>query len=199
MSHLDAGVISRAALALIGEQGIDGFSIRAVARSLGVTPMALYHHVRDKAALAELVVASNIADHPPAPETGDWREDLWSIAKCGRALTLSSPAIASIRQAYDVWTEQSHAMADRWMRHWLESGLDAESAVLAASTSSAAINGLVAEEKRERECDPPHQRPGLPDLSGADRLLGTSVDADRRFELGFNAIIDGLLIRLSQP
>lgn len=198
MSQLDAGIISRAALVLIAEKGIRGFSIRAVARSLGVTPMALYHHVRDKAELAELIVNSNLADHPLSPETGDWRHDLWSVATCGRAIILSNPAIATIRQAYDVWTAQSHAMADRWMRHWLDTGLDTDSAVLAASTSSAAINGLVAEEKREGECEPPHNRPGLPDLPGAEQLLSTRIDPDRRFELGFNAIVDGLLIRLSK-
>jgi AcrR family transcriptional regulator len=198
MSQLDAGIISRAALVLIGEQGIDGFSIRAVARSLGVTPMALYHHVRDKAALAELVVASVIADHPLAAETGHWRDDLWNVAQCGRAMTLSNPAVATILRIYDIWTPESHAMADRWMRHWQDSGLEPERAILAASTSSAAISGLVAEEKRERECDPPHNRPGLPDLPGAEQLLSTSVDADLRFELGFNAIVDGLLVRLSK-
>lgn len=198
MSQLDAGIISRAALVLIGEQGVEGFSIRGVARSLGVTPMALYHHVRDKAALAELVVASVLADHPVPAETGQWRDDLWSVAQCGRVITLVNPAVATILRVYDIWTPGSHAMADRWMRHWLDSGLDAERAVLAASTSSAAINGLVAEEKRERECDPPLNRPGLPELPGAEQLLGSTIDADLRFELGFNAIVDGLLIRLSK-
>jgi AcrR family transcriptional regulator len=197
MSQLDAGIISRAALALIAEHGVDGFSIRAVARSLGVTPMALYHHVRDKAALAELVVASVLADHPLTPETGEWRDDLWCVAQCSRAMTLANPAVSTILRVYDIWTPESHAIADRWMRHWRESGLDTERAVLAASTSSAAILGLVAEEKRERECDPPYNRPGLPDLPGAEQLLGSSLDADLRFELGFNAIVDGLLMRLA--
>jgi AcrR family transcriptional regulator len=198
MSQLDAGIISRAALALIEEKGIAGFSIRAVARSLGVTPMALYHHVRDKAELAELVVAINIADHPLAAETGRWRDDLWSVAQCGREIMLSNPAIETIRRAYDVWTDGSHAMADRWMRHWHDSGLEAERAVLAATTSSAAIAGLVAEEKRECESERLYDRPGLPVLPAADQLLGTRVDAKLRFELGFNAIVDGLLMRLSR-
>lgn len=198
MSQLDAGVISRAALVLIAEQGVDGFSIRAVARSLGVTPMALYHHVRDKAALAELVVATSIANHPLTGETGQWRADLWSVAQCGRALMLSNPAVETIRRIYDVWTAESHAMADRWMRHWHDSGLDPERAILAATTSSAAISGLVAEEQRLRACDAPRDRADLPELPGAEQLLNSRVDADLRFELGFNAIVDGLLIRLSK-
>lgn len=133
---VDAEVISKAAVKLITEHGVEGFSIRAVARSLGVTPMALYYHVRDKAELAELVVDSVFADHPLGAPTGDWREDLWSVAKCSRGIALANPAIAIIRSIYDIWTAQSHQMAGRWMRHWLESGLEREYAVLAAATNS---------------------------------------------------------------
>lgn len=195
MAQLDAEVISKAAIKLITEHGVGGFSIRAVARSLGVTPMALYYHVRDKAELAELVVDAVFADHPLGAPTGDWREDLWSVAKCSRGIALANPAIAIIRGIYDVWTVQSHQMAGRWMRHWLESGLERGYAVLAAATSSAAISGLVAEERRQRENDPPAIRPGLPDLPEADLLLGACIDADIRFEVGFNAIVDGLMMR----
>ncbi len=198
MAQLDAEVISKAAVKLVTEHGVAGFSIRAVARSLGVTPMALYYHVRDKAELAELVVDSVFADHPLGAPTGDWRKDLWSVAKCSRGIALANPAIAIIRSMYEVWTVQSHQMAGRWMRHWLESGLDREYALLAAATSSAAIGGLVAEERRQRENDLPALRPGLPDLPEAELLLGAVIDADVRFDLGFNAIVDGLMLRAAR-
>ncbi len=39
------------ALALISEKGLDGFSLRDVARSLGVYPTAIYWHIKNKNAL----------------------------------------------------------------------------------------------------------------------------------------------------
>lgn len=44
-----------AALALIEEKGIDGLSLRAVARRAGVSHMAPYHHFDDRAALVAAV------------------------------------------------------------------------------------------------------------------------------------------------
>jgi AcrR family transcriptional regulator len=41
------------ALAVIGEKGIDGLSLRAVAARAGVSHAAPYHHFRDKAALVD--------------------------------------------------------------------------------------------------------------------------------------------------
>ena len=46
-----------AALEVTRRDGLDGLTMRAVAGQLGVTPMAIYYHVRDKEELVELVVA----------------------------------------------------------------------------------------------------------------------------------------------
>ena len=80
-SELDAARIAAAALAVADAQGAGGFTMRAVAEALGVTPMALYHHVEDKAALAALLVDAAIRQHPLPPPTGVWRDDLWTIAR----------------------------------------------------------------------------------------------------------------------
>lgn len=45
-----AGILA-AALALLEEGGGKGLTMRALASRLGVTPMSLYHHVQDRAAL----------------------------------------------------------------------------------------------------------------------------------------------------
>lgn len=42
-----------AALALLSEDGDAGLTMRALAARLGVTPMSLYHHVRDRAGLLQ--------------------------------------------------------------------------------------------------------------------------------------------------
>ncbi|WP_062525232.1 TetR/AcrR family transcriptional regulator [Demequina rhizosphaerae] len=56
------------AVALADEAGLDGLSMRTLADRLGVVPMALYKHVRDKEALLDGMVETVLAEVPPPPE-----------------------------------------------------------------------------------------------------------------------------------
>jgi AcrR family transcriptional regulator len=51
-----------AGLAQLEQRGADGFSLREAARSVGVTPMAAYHHFKDKKALLAAVAAAGYAE-----------------------------------------------------------------------------------------------------------------------------------------
>ena len=64
-----------AALALADEQGLGAVSMRAVAERTGVTPMALYPHVGNKAALLDGMLGRLLADLlPPVTAAADhWR------------------------------------------------------------------------------------------------------------------------------
>ena len=48
--------IVRASIELVDEEGLDALSMRKLARRLGVEAMSLYHHVRSKEALLDLMV-----------------------------------------------------------------------------------------------------------------------------------------------
>jgi TetR/AcrR family tetracycline transcriptional repressor len=48
--------VLEAAHALLGEHGIEGVTMRALAARLGVAPNAIYSHVRDKTALVDAVL-----------------------------------------------------------------------------------------------------------------------------------------------
>lgn len=69
--------VVQTALRLTAEQGLGAFSMRAMARELRVTPMALYHHVSDKQELLDLV-ASEVAARwtPLRPGEEPWEEAL---------------------------------------------------------------------------------------------------------------------------
>ncbi|WP_330457739.1 TetR/AcrR family transcriptional regulator [Streptomyces sp. NBC_00820] len=61
-----------AALALADERGLEAVSMRALAERVGVTPMALYRHVADKAALLDAMVGRLLgALLPPEAGAGD--------------------------------------------------------------------------------------------------------------------------------
>lgn len=68
-------------LALAEERGLDAVSMRSVAADLQVTPMALYHHVRNKEDLLDGLVERLLDELPlPDPEA-PWEERLRSLAQ----------------------------------------------------------------------------------------------------------------------
>jgi len=197
MSELSSASIAAAALAIVDAKGVAGFTIRAVAERLGVTPMALYHHVSDKAALAALVVDAAMSERPMATARGIWREDLWEMARWMRAGTLAHPALAHLRRIHRVWTPSMLRMTERWLNLWQQSGLAPREAVLAATTSSMAIVGLVAEESLFREMQLPDAGM-LAMLPSAQAVFSARHDPDAVFELAVRSMIDGLHVQLSR-
>jgi AcrR family transcriptional regulator len=198
VADLDTDRIASAALAVADERGAKGFTMRAVADALDVTPMALYHHVADKHGLVALVVDAVVREIPLPAETGVWRDDLWGMAHWMRQISAAHPAVSQLRRHYQVWTPAVLPMTERWFRVWTTSGLEADLAVRAAAASSMAIVGVAAEESRFDEMEPP-------DAAQLDELPHASIaflrrrDSDAEFELVVRALIDGLYTRLSAP
>ena len=98
MPELSPDRIAAAALAVADAGGMSGFTMRAVADALGVTPMALYHHVKDKSALAALAGRRGDREQPLPQPTGEWANDLWTMARwtpTAAAPTRSSPRSAA--------------------------------------------------------------------------------------------------------
>ncbi len=196
MADLNTARIASAALAVADDRGAGGFTMRAVADALDVTPMALYYHVADKQALVALVVDEVVREIALPAETGDWRDDLWEMARWMRQISAAHPAVSQLSRHYRVWTPAVLPMTERWFRVWLRSGLDAESAVRAAAASSLAIVGVAAEEGRFDEME-------LPDAAQLDELPNASIaflrrrDSDAEFELVVRSLIDGLYVRLN--
>src|SRR5690348_5983574 len=122
-SDPDLDNIAAAAMRVADERGAVGFTMRAVAEELGVTAMALYHHVPDKAGLVALIVDASIAEHPLPPPTGVWRAELWELALWMRRSMLDHPAVGKLRHAYRVWTPSIFPMTERWLSVWQQSGL----------------------------------------------------------------------------
>lgn len=191
VEDLDAGRIAAAALRVVDQGGAGAFTMRAVAEALGVTPMALYHHVADKAALAALVIDAAAREVPFPTPTGDWREDLMAMARWSRQTTFAHPEVGRLRSAYGVWTPAILQMTEHWVALWRQSGLVLEAAVRAANVSSAAIVGLVSYEIAGRHMVPPDSA-ALALLPNARLAFTAKHDREQAFELAVRALIDGL-------
>jgi len=196
MADLDAERIAAAALSIANKRGAEGFSMRAVAEALDVTPMALYHHVKDKAALVALVVDATLRNNPLPPPIGHWQDDLMAMAHWIRASIINHPVVGRLRREFDVWTPSMLRMTERWLGLWQQSGLAIEQAMLAATTSSIAITGIVHEEIIFSALVKPDDAT-LSLLPNVRTMFKSKHDPEAQFELVVRSLIEGLHARLA--
>lgn len=86
------------ALSLIDERGLDGFSVRELARALGVFPTALYWHVKGGRNEMLAAVAARALEHV-APEPGagdDWKDWLRQLFHRYRKALSRHPNVAPL-------------------------------------------------------------------------------------------------------
>jgi TetR/AcrR family tetracycline transcriptional repressor len=90
-------LISSVAADLIKEQGLEALTMRTMAARLGVSAMALYHHVEDKDEIVRLI-GDDILAHIdlPDPESGDWRQLLTDVVIATHEALLNVPGISSV-------------------------------------------------------------------------------------------------------
>ena len=85
--------VLEATLAIAEERGLAAVSMRSVAARLGVTPMALYRHVRDKQDLLDGLVERLLAELP-IPDAGlPWDQRLRAMAASLRATAARHPDV----------------------------------------------------------------------------------------------------------
>ncbi|MDT7754267.1 MAG: hypothetical protein QOH27_165 [Mycobacterium sp.] len=90
-------LIAAEAADLIRKEGLEALTMRTVATSLGVSAMALYHHVEDKDEIIRLVGDDILAKIDlPDPESGDWRELLIEAVTASHEALLSVPGMVSV-------------------------------------------------------------------------------------------------------
>ncbi|UFN49972.1 TetR/AcrR family transcriptional regulator C-terminal domain-containing protein [Roseomonas sp. OT10] len=85
-----------AALALLDERGLEAFSVRDLARSLGVYPAAIYWHVPNRNALLAAMVAEVLSGLAPPAGTAPWQEWLRALFRGYRGAVRRHPNIAPL-------------------------------------------------------------------------------------------------------
>jgi AcrR family transcriptional regulator len=77
--------IFKAARKLFDEKGIEGVSLRNVAKKIGITPMAIYRHFEDKEALIDALVLDGLAEWSARVEALPPCKGLERIVQIGEA------------------------------------------------------------------------------------------------------------------
>jgi len=156
VAPLSRETVLATALELIDRNGVDGFSVRDLARTLGVYPTALYWHVPSRNALIAGAVAQAIGDLPTPKLDGDWRAELVALFACYRRAVRVHPRIAPVLGAQLVSNESmSLALVDQILA--LLEGAGFEGPVLrnAFNVVIAAMVGFVTMELAPLPADDP--------------------------------------------
>ncbi|MET8988269.1 TetR/AcrR family transcriptional regulator [Nonomuraea wenchangensis] len=126
--------IVTAAHRVIEEDGVASLTMRRLAREVGSTAMALYHHVRDKEELLLLLLDDYAAGHArPAEEElpGEPRERVVAVATAMREALAGCPWIVDVLRADDLLSVGGLWYPEKIIDAALAAGLAMEDAVSA--------------------------------------------------------------------
>jgi AcrR family transcriptional regulator len=196
------------ALAVIAHDGAQALTMRRLAARLGVVPGALYHHVRNKQQLQDLVLDGVLAevDLDLDPALG-WTEQLKVLAHRLRQVLEDHPGVAGILKTRDPLGPHSLALAEAFLGPLQTAGFGDREAGLAffllldysigfaVSTPATSVNEQRVRDQAIRSQLHQFFRSLPPDRFPALVALGEHVwvdNRDERFTVGLQVLADGL-------
>ncbi len=193
---LDRDTLLRAALELVDADGVESLSMRRLAGAFGVTPMALYNHVHDRADLLDGVADLLAREIERPSRRWGWRRRLKAVLHGTRAACLAHPAAMPLLEGVRSLTPALLAPAETGLEALAEAGLRPS----AARTAWAALVGLtfghVAYELGGHMRGPAACR-GVLDTEAFPHIAAMAAapafDWARAFDRALDALIDGLV------
>jgi AcrR family transcriptional regulator len=150
IAQISRPAVLAAALRLADEQGLAAVTMHAVARVLGVTPMALYRHVADKDALLDGLVELLLTEYPRPPAELPWDERLITLADGIRTTARRHPAVFPLLLTRPAVTPAARAARDTVQAALREGGLPEGEVARAERLISTAVLGFAASEAAGR-------------------------------------------------
>lgn len=95
-STLSREVVLHTALQIIDEEGVEGLSMRRLARALGRDPMSLYRHAATKAELLDAVAERVLGQLTVDTTDEDWAAQLHTVARQFRDLARAHPHVVPL-------------------------------------------------------------------------------------------------------
>ena len=196
------------ALAVIADHGAHALTMRGLAARLGVVPGALYHHVRNKQQLQDLVLDGVLAEvDVHLDPTQPWTEQLKLLAHRLRHVLEAHPGVAGILKTRDPLGPHSLTLAEAFLGPLQRAGFPNHDAGLAFFllidyTIGFAVSATPTAVNEQRLRDPAIRtqlhaffRALPPDRFPALIALGEHVwvdNRDERFTTGLDTLIGGL-------
>ncbi|MFF3953089.1 TetR/AcrR family transcriptional regulator C-terminal domain-containing protein [Streptomyces sp. NPDC001890] len=207
-TKIDRARVADTGLRLLNEVGLDGLTLRAIARELDVKAPALYWHFKDKQELldemATVMYCRMLAEDLPGPGPERWQDQLIAYNSALRTALLRHRDGAKVYSGAR-FTGTDHAEGlESHLRTMVDAGFELWQAVRAGTTAYAYTMGFVTEEQGVRPM-PDERREGFDVDERAARMAAYPLAAaagaeifahyDERFEDGLRLIVAGIEAR----
>jgi AcrR family transcriptional regulator len=206
-ARLSRDAIVEAGIALADRDGLDGLSMRRLAQQLGVNPMSIYHHLRDKDAVLDAMLDAVVARIEPPDVGGGWTEELRSLVMAARRAVLAHPWAARVLQQRETPTPAALRHVDRVLGILRGGGCSVALSHHALHLLGSRILGFsqdVFDDSPDTRADPAAMAaqaaawaealPHVAELAGAVSHQGGlgGCDDDAEFGFGLDLLLDGL-------
>ena len=201
-----------AAVALADEGGIDALSMRKIAQSLGVVPMALYKHVANKNELLDGMIDVLVGEIDPPADDTDWKTVIRRRVLSARRMLLRHPwaseVIESRMKARATPTPVVLEYLDSMIGIFRAGGFSIDLVHHAMHVMGSRLMGFSQElfvDNSDREPDPdampPEEMaaryPHITELAMAvahdqESVVGSGCDDQFEFEFALDLTLDGL-------
>jgi AcrR family transcriptional regulator len=195
------------AVELADRSGAEALSMRKLGQELGVDPMALYRHVRNKDDLLDGVLAVVVGQIEPAPAGLTWKPALREQAMNARRVMLRHPWARGVLEARGTSGEAMVGQIEHVLAILLGAGFSLEVAHHALHVLDSRIFGFSPALFDESRRPPPtpeasaalaqvmaSRYPNVAELAAAashEGVLG-ACDDDVEFAFGLDLVLDGL-------
>lgn len=215
---LTADGIVATALRVVEEVGVDRFSIRLLARELGVYPSAVTWHVGDRDGLVAAMGSRWMTHILPRAGDGEWIDWLVELAHRYRQAAHEHPNVARLVARELVNGPLATVLPEAIVCQLERSGLPDDELVHAYNTMVGAVVGFVdLELARDPGCSPPVTREQIEDLDRERypalarhldqfagrafslRWTGATAAMDESFAYLVDLIVTGLTHRSTAP
>ena len=202
---LNPELIVRTALELMETDGTSAFSLRGVAASLGVGPMAIYTYFRNKDDLYDAVRNHLMGLLPPVPEDVPWQDQVRAVCRSLRSLMLQHPCLAQLLAGRPLSGQETARVAEGLLGVLRSAGFDKETAARTHTTLFTYVLGStsweiqMAAERRDPEAWR-RLRTTMESLSATEfptvvdlaPELARTTGGDDQFDYGLDLLIAGL-------
>ncbi|TKG72799.1 TetR/AcrR family transcriptional regulator [Prauserella endophytica] len=201
---LSRRAVAGAAVALADAEGLDAVTIRRLAKDLGVTPMALYWHFRNKDELLDGIVELlyDEIDLPGVEASAPWPRQLSTLLESIVTVLRAHPATAPLLATRNVTSESSLRTIETALDILGRGGFSPAEATQIVRHALSTVTNLVSgvPGATGRLADPRHARTFLeslpaktyPRLVEAAGPLTECEDKDAYFAFGLELLLSGI-------
>lgn len=207
---LNPELITRTALELLDTEGVESFGMRALAKRLGVGPMALYTYFRGRDELFDAVRDFAMAEQPIRVDGQTWQERIRLACRGIRGMMLAHPCLVQLFTARPLAGHEVPHAVEALLSVLRAAGFDRDAAARAYLSLFNHVLGVAAWEvqltrqlaesegrRQLRETLDSLSRTSYPTLVDLMPELNRS-GGDAQFEFGLDLLIAGLEQKLGQ-